>query len=45
MKPTREEVDDRICEIMMSDGPDGHVDGHDKITDQVMEWLEQVKNE
>lgn len=35
----REQIDDAICDILMKDGPDGHVDGHDKITDFIMEQL------
>ncbi len=27
-----EEIDDVICDILMNDGPDGHVDGHEAIT-------------
>jgi hypothetical protein len=34
--PTREEVDDEVCRLMIRVGPDGHVDGHDDITDYIM---------
>lgn len=33
---TREEIDDEVCALMMDHGPDGHVDGHELITDMVM---------
>lgn len=33
---TREEIDDVICNIMVIDGPDRHIDGHDKITDFIV---------
>ena len=33
---TREEIDAIICNIMIKDGPDRHVDGHDVITDFIM---------
>jgi hypothetical protein len=36
---TREEIDDVICDIMVYDGPDKHVDGHDKITDFIISLL------
>jgi hypothetical protein len=29
----REAIDDMVCELMMEYGPDGHVDGHERITD------------
>lgn len=29
----RNQIDDIICQILYHDGPDGHVDGHDVITD------------
>lgn len=31
-----EEIDDAICEIMMRDGPDGHIDGHRTITEFII---------
>ncbi len=36
----REEIDDVICKIMVRDGPDQHVDGHDVITDFIMSLLD-----
>lgn len=33
---TREEIDNVICQIMIKDGPDRHVDGHDVITDFII---------
>lgn len=33
---TKEEIDDAVCEIMWKDGPDGHIDGHDIITEFIM---------
>ena len=33
---TEQEIDDEVCEIMMNHGPDGHVDGHDMLTELVM---------
>jgi hypothetical protein len=32
----RDEIDDVICQIMIIDGPDRHVDGHDVITDFIV---------
>jgi len=40
----RDEIDDEVCQIMMDHGPDGHVDGHDMITDMVMRRLEYERN-
>lgn len=42
---TREEIDNIICEIMINDGPDGHVDGHEVLTDFVMSLLESDGDE
>ena len=36
---TKEEIDDIVCEIMINDGPDRHVDGHEIITDFIMALL------
>lgn len=36
----RDEIDGVIRTIMYYDGPDRHVDGHDKITDFIMALLE-----
>lgn len=33
---TREEIDNVICQIMIKDGPDGHIDGHGIITDFIV---------
>ena len=33
---TREEIDNVVCEIMYRDGPDGHVDGHNILTDFII---------
>ena len=33
---TKEEIDNIVCQIMMIDGPDRHVDGHDVITDFIV---------
>lgn len=30
------EIDDIICNIMITDGPDGHIDGHEVITDFIV---------
>ena len=40
----REEIDDEVCQIMMDHGPDGHVEGHDMLTDMVMRRLEYERN-
>ena len=29
----REKIDEVVCEIMRSSGPDGHIDGHQILTD------------
>ena len=36
---TKDEIDDAVCEIMMNDGPDRHVDGHEVLTDFIMALL------
>ncbi len=36
MSDEREIVDDEICDLMIKHGPDGHIDGHDLITDYAM---------
>lgn len=28
----KEEIDDIVCQIMINDGPDRHIDGHELIT-------------
>lgn len=33
---SRDEVDQIVCTIMVHDGPDRHVDGHDIITDFIL---------
>lgn len=35
----QEAIDNTICEIMHHDGPDRHIDGHEKITEFVMALL------
>lgn len=35
----RERIDDIVCEIMVNDGPDKHVDGHDIITEFIVALL------
>jgi pantoate kinase len=37
--PTQNEVDEVVMAIMVVDGPDGHIDGHEVITDYVMALL------
>ena len=37
---TRNEIDNVVCAIMVTDGPDRHVDGHDVITDFIVAILE-----
>lgn len=36
---TTEEIDDLIADIMIEDGPDGHCDGHEIITDFIVNLL------
>ena len=36
---TEDEIADVVIEIMLRDGPDGHIDGHDVITSFVMAVL------
>jgi len=36
---TREEIESAIIDIMMFDGPDGHTDGSNIITDFIIELL------
>jgi hypothetical protein len=33
---TRDEIDDEVCAIMMTHGPDGHIDGHEELTEMVI---------
>lgn len=33
---TEEEIDDEVCRIMREHGPDGHIDGHDMLTEMVV---------
>lgn len=37
---TRKEIDDVVCQIMIKDGPDGHIDGHNVITDFIISLQE-----
>lgn len=39
---TRAEIDDAICDILIKHGPDGHVDGHEYLTEYVMKALTQA---
>lgn len=41
----KQEIDDIICEILVNDGPDGHVDGHEIITDFIMALLKDEGSE
>ncbi len=34
-----EEIDDLVVDIMIEDGPDGHCDGHEIITDFIVALL------
>ncbi len=36
----RNEIDEVVCQIMIHDGPDRHVDGHEIITDFILALLE-----
>lgn len=36
---TREEIDNVVCNIMIEDGPDRHIDGHGVITDFILSLL------
>ncbi len=40
---TEDEIDDEICRIMMEHGPDGHVDGHELLTEFVMQRITEVR--
>jgi len=42
---TKEEIDDVICEIMYTDGPDAHIDGHGVITDFIISLLNGKEEE
>jgi hypothetical protein len=42
---TREEIDNVVCQIMIKDGPDMHVDGHDVITGFIMALKEGKEHE
>lgn len=35
----KEYIDNVVCEIMYQDGPDRHIDGHEKITDFILALL------
>ena len=41
---TKEIIDDKICEILMSTG-DQHVDGHEEITDYIISLLAEDEGE
>lgn len=41
---TKEDLADLICDIMINDGPDGHVDGHDIITNEIWKRVEKWKD-
>ena len=36
---TPQQIDTVVCEIMAKDGPDGHVDGHEKISEFICALL------
>jgi len=36
----RDAVDGVICDLMVAHGPDGHVDGHEALTEMVMLMLD-----
>jgi hypothetical protein len=36
----RDQIDEIIREIMINDGPDGHIDGHETIADFIVALLE-----
>ena len=36
---TFDEIDAEVCQIMMYHGPDGHVDGHELLTEMVMRCI------
>lgn len=42
---TREEIDDIVQHIMINDGPDMHIDGHDVITDFIMAFENGTEQE
>ncbi len=37
---TEDEIDDVVCDILKNDGPDGHVDGHEVLTDFIVALLD-----
>ena len=36
---SKEEIDDIVCNILINHGSDGHVDGHEVITDFIISLL------
>jgi len=40
-----EEIDYKIMDLMIEFGPDGHCDGHEKITEYVVSLIESAKQE
>lgn len=38
-RPDPDVVDDAVCEILLRHGPDGHLDGHEKITEFILNLL------
>ncbi len=38
-KLSDEMIDEVVCEIMVQDGPDRHIDGHEIITDFILSCL------
>lgn len=40
-----EKIDDKIVEILIEHGPDGHCDGHEILTEYVVNLLKQTRQE
>lgn len=36
---SQDEIDDVVCDILLRDGPDGHIDGHEVITEFIVALL------
>lgn len=41
----RDEIDGKVAHLMIEYGPDGHCDGHDRITDYIMSIISESENE
>jgi hypothetical protein len=41
----KQEIDDKVCDLLIKYGPDGHVDGHERITQFICDLLDDEREE